>query len=92
MPSYTDFQKKKIAARLTLSGQFPLYEQTYEQDKVQFYSTAEMSGLATAGKSPRAKRIVRLLGRARGCAPDSDKNQCGEGAFDKEVQELVRGF
>ncbi|MGE3682681.1 MAG: hypothetical protein AB7G93_13230 [Bdellovibrionales bacterium] len=88
--SYLDLKKKKVTTRLTMSGLYPLYEQNYERDKVQFYSTANMSTLTEVGKAPIAKRIVRLMGRVKGCAPASDKAQCGEADFDQEVRELLR--
>jgi len=87
--NHRDFKKKKLSVRMNWPGEFRLYEQTYEQDKVQFYVTNGMSGLTQAGKKPRAKRIVRLMGRTRGCAPTADKNQCGEAAFVSEAKELV---
>lgn len=81
MPSHLDFKRKTVTARLTLNGTFPLYEQVYEQDKVQFYA---LSGPMDAGN----KRYARIVGRVRGCAPDSDKKACGEAAFDREAAEL----
>ncbi len=90
--TYRDFQKKKIAGRLMLPGEYPLFEQAYEQDKVQFFVTPNMQSLTQGGKSPQAKRIVRLLGRVRGCAPTADQTACGAKAFNNEAKELVPTF
>ncbi len=82
LPSYLDLKKASVATRLQLSGQYPLYEQKYEKDKIQFYAIGEMSS--------QNKKIVRLMGRIRGCAPNSDKKICGEQAFDSEMKALVK--
>ncbi len=87
--SYLNFQKKKITTRLQVNGEIPLWEQAYERDKVQFYLPFTTQGLTTAGSSPLSKRIVRLLGRVRGCAPTTNKNLCGEAAFDAEAQKIL---
>lgn len=79
MPSYLDYKKKTVAAVQTLTGNYPLYEQTYEKDKIQFYYVGDMS-------SKSNKNIVRLMGRVKGCAPSSNKQDCGEAAFDAEVR------
>lgn len=79
MPSSLDYKKEQVAVRPQLQGNFPLYEQKYEQDKMQFYT---LPGMNT--------RFIRLMGRIRGCAPTSDKNACGEAAFDKEMAGLVK--
>jgi hypothetical protein len=82
MPSYFDLNKKSVSTRLTLKGQYKLYEQVYEKDKIQLY--------VTKSGSPDRK-IVRLLGRVRGCAPSSDKNECGETSFDQEALSIAKG-
>jgi hypothetical protein len=81
MPSHMDFKKKSVSTRVTLQGEYQLYEQTYEKDKIQFY-------LPTGGIN---KPIIRLLGRVRGCAPTADKTQCGEASFASEAQKLTKG-
>jgi hypothetical protein len=78
LPSYLDYKKKSVSARVTMKGTIPLYEQAYEQDKIQFYN------------APIDKLKIRLLGRVRGCAPTSNKQACGEAAFDKEAAAYVR--
>lgn len=89
LPSYLDRLKKKVTARLSLQGDFPLYEQTYERDKVQFYLPITTDGLTTEGSQPLSKRIVRLMGRVRGCAPSIDKEKCGEASFDREAAKII---
>jgi len=83
MPSHLDLKREGVSARVTVNGRFPLYEQTYERDKVQYYAFPR-GGIA--------KPIVRLFGRVRGCAPWANKVDCGEEAFDREAQTLVRTY
>lgn len=80
--SYMDLKKYSITTRLKMNGEYPLYEQTFEREKVQFYAIGEMSDYN--------KRVVRLMGRVRGCSPASDKQKCGEAAFDQEAKELLK--
>ncbi len=79
MPSSLDYKREQVTVRPQLQGTFPLYEQKYEQDKMQFYSLPGMNF-----------RFIRLLGRIRGCAPTSDKNSCGQAAFDREMAGLIK--
>ena len=79
-PSHLDYKKKITKTSYTMQGQFPLYEQVYEQDKVQFYAVNNID-----------KIRIRLMGRVRGCAPDSDKNACGESAFAQEKKSILGG-
>lgn len=79
MPSHLDFKKKSVATRVTAEGRFPLYEQIYEKEKVQFYTTGAIN-----------KGLIRLMGRVKGCAPTTDKNLCGEAAFDQEAKGYLR--
>lgn len=88
LPSYMDYQRKRVRTSITIEGRVPLYEAAYEQDKVQFYAPYTTSGLTQQGQRPLSKRIVRLMGRVRGCAPQSDKAACGEAAFDQEAAEI----
>jgi hypothetical protein len=81
MPSYLDLKKKSVSTRLTLQGEYKLYEQTYEKDKIQFY-------IPSGGAN---KQIIRLMGRIRGCAPSADKEQCGESSFNNEAQKVIKG-
>ncbi len=87
-PSHLDFKRKKIANRLTLPGDYRLYEQTYEQDKIQLYTPTV--GTLSESISPDLKLFIRLMGRVRGCAPTANKTQCGEAAFDQEAKTIIR--
>lgn len=77
--SYLDLKKVGVKSRLVIQGDVPLYEQTYEKDKVQFYSSGGVN-----------KKLHRVMGRIKGCAPTSDKVKCGEAASDSQVQAFVR--
>jgi hypothetical protein len=90
MPSYLDDHKRAVSTRMTIPGALPLYEQIYEKDKVQFYVPTIHSNFIADSTSPEYKQIARLVGRVRGCAPTSDKNQCGEAAFDHEAQQVLQ--
>lgn len=81
--SYLDSKKKSVSTRMTLNGEYELYEQTYEKEKVQLYSIGSSMGATE-------KLKVRLMGRVRGCAPKTDKEACGQTAFEKEARGLVR--
>lgn len=85
-PSHLDFKKKSVKTSWVMEGDYNLYEQAYERDKLQFFvpsSRAELDGFSNL---PLSKRIVRLMGRIRGCAPDADKAQCGQAAYEKEAK------
>lgn len=81
--SHLDFKKKTVGTRMVLNGEYELYEQTYEKEKVQLYSVGSSMG-------DTEKRKVRLMGRVRGCAPKTDKQACGQAAFEQEARGLVR--
>lgn len=89
-PSYLDFKKKKVVTTQEVKGQYPLFEQSYERDKVQFYLPPTMDGLTSKGSKPYSKRFVRLMGRVKGCAPSADKATCGELAFDQEAETILK--
>jgi hypothetical protein len=91
MVSYLDAGNKGkggTKTRYKLEGNFPLYEQKYTRDKLQFYRPIVTEGLIESSQSYLSKRIVRLMGRIRGCAPDADKEVCGEAAFDSEAAKI----
>lgn len=88
LPSFADRKLKRITARETLAGEYPLYEQSYERDKLQLYLPITTAGLTERGQSPLSKRIVRLMGRVRGCAPSADREACGEAGFDREAAQI----
>lgn len=90
VPSYLDYLKRGMKTRMVVNGTIPLYEQEYERDKIQLYMPSDSSGLeAVANNSLLSKRIVRLMGRIRGCSPFSDKEACGEAAFDREANQII---
>lgn len=78
LPSYLDYKRKSVSTRVTIQGKIPLYEQTFEREKVQFYALPGMS-----------EKVIRLMGRVRGCAPTSDKQSCGQMAFENEMAGLL---
>lgn len=88
-PSHLDYQKKKTTTSLVVQGEIPLYEQVYEQDKVQFYMPITTQDIGSGGKEAISKRLIRLMGRVRGCAPTTDKNICGEQAFETEKSDVI---
>lgn len=92
-PSYLDYQVKKVKTTYIMSGLYPLYEQIYEQDKVQFYLPYSTNGISSSGEpESKAKKLIRLMGRVRGCAPDSKKDDCGEATFVKEKTVVLEGI
>ncbi len=88
-PSYMDLKEKRVKTSFVAQGVFPLYEQTYERDKVQFYSPITTSGMQSSGNSTKGMRLVRLMGRVKGCAPTSNSEDCGKDAFEQEKQEVL---
>ena len=78
LQSYLDLSKTGVKTRLKMTGDFPLYEQAYEREKVQLYSSGGIN-----------KVLHRIMGRIRGCAPTSDKVACGEAAFDQEARSVL---
>lgn len=78
LQSYLDLSKVSVKTRVKLNGTFPLYEQTFEREKVQLYSSGGVN-----------KTLHRIMGRIRGCAPTSDKVSCGEAAFDQEAKSVL---
>jgi hypothetical protein len=89
VPSYLDFQKRGMKTRMVVNGTLPLYEQDYERDKIQLYLPSDSYGLEEKGNSALSKRIVRLMGRIRGCSPFTDKTACGEAEFDREANSIL---
>lgn len=82
----------RVKTSYVLKGHYPLYEQSYEKDKVQFYTSGKIkgfnSGLTGGGSRTLSKRFVRLLGRVKGCAPFADQNACGAQAFLDEKKQI----
>jgi len=85
---------RKVVSRKIVQGNFKLYEQAYEQDKIQLYTSDKIrsfnSGLSGGGKESLSKRFVRLMGRVKGCAPFADKEDCGLNAFEKEKAQILK--
>ncbi|MBC7465266.1 MAG: hypothetical protein H7256_04685 [Bdellovibrio sp.] len=82
------------AFSIKLNGEFNLYEQKYEQDKMQFYklSSTEMGTLQSNGgdNGNTGKMTVRLFGRAAGCGIfKTEYPLCNEDNFDKELNALT---
>lgn len=90
LPSHLDTKNRKgLKTRLVVNGTLPLYEQEYERDKIQLYLPSDTYGLEEIGNGFLSKRIIRLMGRVRGCAPFSNKETCGENAFDREAAQII---
>lgn len=82
------------AFSLKMNGEFKLYEQKYEQDKMQFYkmSSTEMGSMQTTGgdNGNTGKMTVRLFGRASGCGIfKAEYPLCNEDNFDKELNAVT---
>ncbi len=97
IPSRHDWKKKSVSTRLEVVGEFPVRQLPFEKEKLQHYTINRsansrdvifMNELLQGSQTSNGKRIVRLMGRVRGCAPFSNKEQCGEAAFEREVQEV----
>lgn len=76
-----------------LRGQFTLYEQPYEKDKVQIYrrpsAFQEQLSIKDNTKST-GKQMVRVLGRVSACGPfKSEWSYCYEDEFDDEFETLT---
>ena len=73
-------------------GEFKLYEQNYEKDKIQLFtmSSPMMSSLSvSANQESSGKRLVRLFGRVNGCGPFVNKfEKCAEQKFLNELSVL----
>jgi len=85
---------RKVVSRKIIQGDYKLYEQDYEQDKAQFYTSRKIrnfnDGLTGGGKESLSKRFVRLMGRIKGCAPFADQDTCGAKAFEDEKAQIFK--
>lgn len=63
LQSYRDMNKKRVNTSLQLNGNFPLYEQKYEKDKIQFYRM-----------DPSNEPFIQIMGRVKGSAPANLKS------------------
>ena len=86
----SDLRAKNFSRQL--KGEFELYEQNYEKDKVQLFSMSStmMSSLSSGtNRTSPGKRLVRLFGRANSCGVFSKKySQCKEDAYLNELKDL----
>ena len=74
---------------LKVAGDFPLYEQAYEQDKIQFFDLPKL-GVKTLGGTTKASRLVRVFGRINACGPfAAEFAKCRETEFVKELTDIV---
>jgi hypothetical protein len=73
-------------------GEFKLYEQSYEKDKLQLFTMASplMSSLViSVDNESRGKRLVRLFGRVNGCGPFAARfEKCSEKNYLNELAAL----
>ncbi len=86
----TDIRAKAFSQQY--KGEFSLYEQDYEKDKMQLFSMASpmMSSLSQSNNhTSSGKRLVRLFGRAISCGPFAAKfPQCAENVYRSELNQL----
>lgn len=98
-PYITQFVKAKPADErgkgfsLKMTGEFDLYEQDYEKDKMQFFAMSEpqMRSLGeSSDNTSLGKQLDRILGRAVGCGPfKNDYAFCYESKFQAEYEKLA---
>ncbi len=98
-PYISQFVKSKSsdvrgkAFSLRINGEFELYEQDYEKDKIQFFamSDSQMRALTESNDNKSlGKQLVRIFGRATGCGPlKSEYSFCYENQFQDEYTKLV---
>jgi len=77
LQSYRDFEKKSVRTSLTIEGKFPLYEQSYEKDKIQFYKM-----------NPNNESFIQAMGRVKGAAPAKFKS--GNDFTNKSAEEFQK--
>jgi hypothetical protein len=98
-PQMSYFQGKPGASRVPafsvkLQGEYPLYEQAYEKDKLQFFNMPRLgiSSLQSSGNNHanKAAQVVRLMGRVNGCGPfASEMKNCWQAGFEREMNSIV---
>ncbi len=90
----TDAEDKRGAViSWRLEGNYELYEQPYEKDKVQIYRLPDkyqkQLSIRDNNKST-GKQMVRVLGRVSACDPFKDEwSYCYEDQFDEEFEALT---
>ncbi len=81
------------AFSVKIAGEYNLYEQAYQKDKLQFFSmsSSQMSSLSESNDfKSTGKQLVRLFGRANGCGPfKAEFPLCNEDQFEKEFAALI---
>ncbi len=87
----TDVRAKGFSLKMT--GEFDLYEQDYEQDKMQFFAMSD-SQMRSLGESSDhtslGKQLDRIFGRAVGCGPLKNEYAfCYEAKFKAEYEQLA---
>jgi hypothetical protein len=86
-PVGRDVRAKAFSVKI--AGDYPLYEQNYEQDKIQFFDLPKL-GLKSLGGTTQASRLVRLFGRINACGPfAAEFAKCRESEFTKEMTSLI---
>lgn len=88
-------QRAKTVSR-QMNGEFPLYEQIYEKDKLQFFSfkKTSISSLTSGGnKSNKSQQLVRVFGRQTACGPfKKEFKSCYEDEFLAEANQIFLGL
>jgi hypothetical protein len=82
------------AFSVQVQGNYPLYEQAYEKDKLQFYDIPKvsLSSLSenTNNKTNKGVQLVRLLGRINACGPFAKEfKTCNETGFEVEMSSVL---
>lgn len=86
-PVGRDVRAKAFSVKLP--GSFALYEQKYEQDKIQFFDLPKL-GLKSLGGTTQSSKLVRMFGRINACGPfAAEFAKCGEAEFVKEMTSIV---
>lgn len=86
--------KRASAFSVRMSGDFPLYEQAYEKDKVQFFDIPRLGvGSLETDSNDRmneSHQLVRLFGRIAGCGPFAREfSRCHEMKFEQEMSSIL---
>lgn len=98
-PYMSYFTKSSQTARakalsVRIEGQFALYEQAYEKDKIQFINLPKLkvsSLLSGVNTSNKTQQLIRLYGRVNSCGPFKQEfPSCPEDAFQKEFNSLLQ--
>ena len=79
------------AFSLKINGEFELYEQDYEKDKMQFFAMSDKQTKSLGESSDHTslgKQLVRIFGRATSCGPLKDDSACYEDKFKAEFLKL----